>query len=56
MTTDVVRLVIGMDLITVAWDTVGGLQKNFKIMSIIVPQLRADQNGNSGIVYGATAV
>ena len=53
MTTDVVREVIGMDITTVEWDTVGGLQKNFKIMAILVPQLRADQDGNSGIVYGA---
>ena len=36
-TSDVGRLVIGMDITTVMWDTMGGLQKNFKIMSIIVP-------------------
>lgn len=52
-TSDVVRLVIGMDIVTVMWDTEGGLYKNFKVMSIIVPQLRADQNGNSGIVQGS---
>ena len=51
-TTDVVRLVIGMDIVTVMWDTEGGLYKNFKVMSIIVPQLRADQNSNTGIVHG----
>ncbi len=54
-TTDVARLVIGMDMVTVAWDTEGGLMKNFKVMSIIVPQLRADQNGNSGIVHGTSS-
>lgn len=53
MTTNVVREVIGMDIITVAWDSHGGLKKNFKVMSIIVPQLRADQNGNTGIVHGS---
>ncbi len=52
-TSDVVRMVIGMDIVTVMWDTEGGLQKNFKVMSILVPQLRADQNGNSGIVNGS---
>lgn len=54
-TTDVVRMVIGMDIVTVMWDTEGGLQKNFKVMSILVPQLRADQNGNTGIVHGTVA-
>jgi hypothetical protein len=51
-TTDNARLVIGMDITTVMWDTLGGLQKNFKIMSIIVPQVRSDQNGNMGLVHG----
>ena len=54
MTSDVVREVIGMDLTTVEWDTVGGLQKNFKVMAIMVPQLRSDQNSNTGIVHGTT--
>ena len=51
MTSDVVREVIGMDITTVEWDTVGGLQKNFKVMAILVPQLRCDQDDQSGIVY-----
>ncbi len=49
---DVVREVIGMDMTTVQWESTGGLQQNFKIMAILVPQLRADQNGNTGIVHG----
>jgi len=53
MTSDVVREVIGLDITTVEWDTVGGLQKNFKVMAILVPQLRADMNENSGIVYAS---
>jgi hypothetical protein len=28
---------------------------NFKVMAILVPQLRADFNGNTGIVHGAVA-
>lgn len=52
MTSDVIRMVIGMEIINIQWDTNGGLQKNFKTMCIIVPQFRADQNGNTGIVYG----
>jgi len=53
MTSDVVREVIGMDITTVEWDTVGGLQKNFKVMAILVPQLRADQADQTGIVYAS---
>jgi uncharacterized linocin/CFP29 family protein len=55
MTSDVVRMVIGMDITTVQWETKGGMQLNFKVMAILVPQLRADQNGNTGIVHGTTA-
>lgn len=55
MTSDVAREVIGMDFTTVQWPSEGGLMLNFKVMAIMVPQLRADQNGNTGIVHG-TAV
>lgn len=53
MTSDVVREVVGMDITTLQWESHGGLQLNFKVMAIMVPQLRADQNGNTGIVYGS---
>jgi uncharacterized linocin/CFP29 family protein len=55
MTTDVVREVVGMDITTVQWETHGGMQLNFKVMCILVPQLRADFNGNTGIVHGSVA-
>jgi len=55
MTSDVVREVIGMDITTVEWDTVGGLQKNFKVMCILVPQLRCDMADQSGIVYASAS-
>ena len=54
MTSDVVREVVGMDITTVEWDTTGGLQKNFKIMAIMVPQIRADQDDQCGIVHATT--
>jgi len=50
---DVAREVIGMDITTVQWDTFGGMQLNFKVMAILVPQLRADQNSRTGIVHGS---
>lgn len=52
-TPDVMREVIGMDITTLQWESHGGLQLNFKVMAIMVPQLRADQNGNTGIVHGS---
>ena len=55
MTPDVVREVVGMDITTVQWESKGGMQLNFKVMAIMVPQLRADQNSNTGIVHGTTA-
>jgi len=54
-TADVARLVMGMDITTVQWETHGGMRLHFKVMAIMVPQVRADFNGNTGIVHGATA-
>lgn len=51
LTPDVVREVIGMDITTVQWESKGGMQLNFKVMAILVPQLRSDQNSNTGIVH-----
>lgn len=52
MDPETVRGVVGMDMTTVSWETHGGLQMNFKVLCIMVPQLRADQNNNTGIVHG----
>lgn len=52
-TPDVVRLVVGMEITTVQWESKGGMQQNFKVMAIQVPQLRADYNGNMGLVHGS---
>jgi len=53
MSSDVVRIVIGLDVTTVQWETNGGMELNYKVMAIIVPQLRADHNGQTGIVHGS---
>jgi hypothetical protein len=50
---DVARAVIGMEFTTVQWEEMGGLALNFMVMGIMVPQLRADINDNTGIVHGA---
>ncbi len=55
-TTDVMRTVTGLDFTTIAWQEEGGMQLNFKVMAIIVPQPRADINDNTGIVHGASTL
>ena len=55
MTSDVARAVNGMDLTTVQWESQGGMRLNFKVMAINVPQLRADFDGNCGILHGTTS-
>ena len=55
MTSEVIREVIGMDITTVQWETRGGMMLNFKVMAILVPQIRADINSRTGIVHGTTA-
>jgi hypothetical protein len=51
MTSDVVRLVRGLGLQNVEWDTEGKFITKYKVMTIQVPQIRSDQNGKSGIVH-----
>lgn len=55
MTPDVARAVNGMDITTVQWETKGGMQLNFKVMCIQVPQLRADFYGNCGVLHATTS-
>lgn len=55
MTSDVVRLVIGMEVVTVQWETEGGMLVNFKVMCIMVPQLRVDKDDNAGLVVASVA-
>lgn len=51
MTPDVARAVVGMNMTTIQWESQGGMRLNFKVMCIMVPQLRADYNGNCGILH-----
>lgn len=51
MTSDVVRLVRGMGLTNVQWETEGKFLTKYKVLTIQVPQIRSDQNGKSGIVH-----
>lgn len=49
---NVARAVVAMDIVVVQWDSHGGMQKNYKVMAIMVPQLRKDHDGNTGISHG----
>jgi len=49
MTSDVVRIVEGLPMTTVEWQEGGGMTTNYKVMTIMVPQIRADQAGNCGV-------
>jgi uncharacterized linocin/CFP29 family protein len=49
MTPDVVRMVVGLAATMVEWQTEGGMVSHYKVMSIQVPQLRADQDNRCGI-------
>lgn len=55
MTSDVVRMVVGMDVTTIQWETDGGMRLNFKVMAIMVPQLRSLSTDaeSTGIIHGA---
>lgn len=52
-TSDVIRMVNGMDITTVQWETNGGMRLNFKVMAIMVPQIRSDFNHATGIVHAS---
>lgn len=51
MTSDVVRLVRGMGIQNIEWQTEGKFVNKYKVITISVPQVRSDADGNSGIVH-----
>lgn len=48
--TETIRMVAGLPVTTVQWESSGGMRINFKVMTILIPQIRADQEGNCGVV------
>ena len=53
MTSDVVRLVRGLGMQNVEWQTEGRFITKYKVLTLQVPQIRSDQNGKTGIVHMA---
>jgi hypothetical protein len=50
-TPDVMRLVVGMGLSTIEWASQGNMVHQYKVMTIMVPQFRADSNNRAGIIH-----
>ena len=46
-----VRTVIGMDIQTVQLQERGGLLEKFRVMAMMVPQMKVDQASNSGVIH-----
>lgn len=53
LTPEVAQPIVGMDVTTLQWPSKGGMMVNFKVMCIMIPLLRADINGVTGIVHGS---
>lgn len=51
LTSDVIRMIDGIQPMMVEWDSRGGFLLNFMIFCIILPQVRADYAGQSGIMH-----
>ena len=52
MTSDVVDLVVGEQVQTVQWESEGGFMAHFKVLAVMVPRVKADYDGRSGICKG----
>lgn len=51
MTTDVLDLAIGQDTAPVEWETKGGLVTSYKVLCAMVPRIKSDAIGHSGIAH-----
>lgn len=51
MTSDVVDMVVGQQPTPIQWDSHGGFKMHFKVMSIMVPRIKSDLNGQSGVTH-----
>ena len=51
MQSDTVRLVRGMPIQNVEWNSEGGMTTHYKVMTIQVPQIRSDYNKKCGVLH-----
>lgn len=52
---ETIRIVRGMGIQNVQWQTEGGFVNKFKVMTIQVPQIRADHEGRCGVIHATLA-
>lgn len=52
---ETVRMCVGFQPMVIEWSSHGGMQFEYKIMAIMVPQMRADADGNIGLVHATTS-
>lgn len=50
-----VRAVVGMEPYLVQWESAGGFMKHFKVLCMLLPQIRPDADGNAGVAHGRSA-
>ncbi len=50
---DTIRMVVGFQPMVLEWTSHGGMEFEYKVMSIMVPQIRADADSNIGLVHGS---
>jgi len=51
-TDDVVDVIVGQSPVTVPWTSLDGFVLYWMVMAIIIPRVKHDYDGNSGIVVG----
>lgn len=51
MTTQVIDLAVGEDIQAIEWQTNGGMTSRFKVMAAVVPTIKSDYDGISGVVH-----
>lgn len=51
MTSSNVDMIVGQQPIVVSWATQGGMVLNFKVLTIMVPRIKLDAGGRSGVVH-----
>ncbi len=55
LTSDVQDMVVGTQPTVVQWDEMAGFIMNFKVMAIMVPRMKSDDSGQSGIAHYTVA-
>jgi hypothetical protein len=52
---ETIQAINGMALTTVQWEEEGGMELMYKVLGIMVPRIRANADGDTGIVHGVAA-